>query len=417
MFAVLAFALAACTSTPQVEIDVPAQVEAPLDAATTQQLEDAVVHAMASVGASGAVVGVWAPWSGQWVAGIGTQAPGGGAAVDTDSLFHAATVTRAMTCDALYVVADEGTVSLSDSVAEYVSGVADLKDVTLAQLCAGTSGIGSYKSQLLGSWLSVPQRVWTARELASYGTGVTRTSEPGVAFRDSDAGYLLLGLALERATGKTSSEILQDEVFEPLALEHTRLPVSPTEEVPGILTGYHSAVDAEGVMNCTAPLDVTKMTSAFGFTESGVVTDIHDLGRYAQALAAGSLMPEKSQRFDGPLPVYTDAPSWFTTAGGALQAGSLVGQAGSVPGSATAAFADPASGLTVAVVLNNSVLGASIAQNLAWQLAAIASKAPASGGGAPPEAGLPWTAEQYAEIITAAAVCPLPEAPAVETEG
>ena len=35
------------------------------------------------------------------------------------------------------------------------------------------------------------------------------------------------------------------------------------------------------------------------------------------------------------------------------------------------------------------------AQHLAWELAAIASKAPATDGAAAPEAGLPWTAQQY----------------------
>ena len=49
-----------------------------------------------------------------------------------------------------------------------------------------------------------------------------------------------------------------------------------------------------------------------------------------------------------------------------------------MPGYATAAFSDPQSGLTVAVVLNNSGGGAGFAEYLAWELAAIASKAPAT---------------------------------------
>ena len=63
-----------------------------------------------------------------------------------------------------------------------------------------------------------------------------------------------------------------------------------------------------------------------------------------------------------------------------------------MPGYLTAAFADPNVGLTVAVVLNNSAIGADVAAYLAWELAAIASKAPAAAGETAPEAGLPWTA-------------------------
>ena len=39
----------------------------------SQQLEDAVSHAMATSGSSGAIVGVWAPWSGALVSGFGTE--------------------------------------------------------------------------------------------------------------------------------------------------------------------------------------------------------------------------------------------------------------------------------------------------------------------------------------------------------
>lgn len=405
---VLAFVLAGCTGGPEVDVEIPAQTEAQLPDATSQELQAAVAHTMAAAGAPGAIVGVWAPWSGEWVAGVGTQAVGGGGEVTADMPFRAAAVTRAMTCDALYILAERGTVSLSDSIRDYVSGVADIEDVTLEQLCDGTSGLGTYSDLLMPSWLAVPQRVWSPRELASYGIGRERLAEPGAAFRDSDAGYLLLGLALERAAGKSAPEILAEQVFAPLDLEHTYLPASASASVDGTLRGYHGMRDAAGVMNCTEPLETTSMTSSFGFTDSGVVTDIEDLGRYAQSLASQSLMPEKTERYAQPLPVYVGAPSWYTTAGGALQAGSLVGQAGSVPGYATAAFADPKTGLTIAVVLNNSSLGVGPAMALAWELAAIASKAPAASGQTAPEAGLPWTAQQYHDSTTATAVCPLP---------
>ena len=76
-----------------------------------------------------------------------------------------------------------------------------------------------------------------------------------------------------------------------------------------------------------------------------------------------------------------------------------------MPGYITAAFSDPGTGLTVAVVLNNSAGGAGFGAYLAYELAAIASKAPAAAGETAPEAGLPWTAEQYHEEIVKRAVC------------
>lgn len=413
--AVLALGLSACSPQSEALAELPEQVTADFSSETTQEMEDAVARAAAAAGASGAIVGVWAPWSGQWVTAIGTQEPGGGGEVTTDLLFPAGRMTRAMTCDALYSLADAGVVSLKDSIADYVAGVADVKDVTLGQLCAGTSGIGPYTPSLMSMWLSVPDRVWSARELANYGLGQPRTSQPGMLYRDSDAGYVLLGLALERAAQQPLSQILRERVFSPAGLRVTVLPESGDVDTRGWLEGHHGTRDAEGVMNCTDPPRVTGLTSSFGYGDSGVVTDITDLGRYVQVLAAREGAAEGA-RFERPLAVYDGAPAWYTTTGGVVYAGSLVGQLGSVPGYATVAFADPESGLTVAVVLNNSANGAGIATALAWQLAAIASKAPAASEATAPPAGLPWTAEQYGDQITTSAICPIPvpEEPAAE---
>lgn len=408
----LALALGGCSaSQSDVEPDLPAQVEADLPAATVEQLQSAVTAAMGAAGASGAIVGVWAPWSGTWIAGLGTQSAGG-AEVDADMVFRAADVTRAMTCDVLFRVADAGTVSLGDAVTEHVTGFPHLSDVTLGQLCDGTSGIVSYAPQLQSQWFANPERVWNPSELASYGLGQGRAGAPGTAYGDSDTGYLLLGLALQRATGESMAALIADHVADPLGLESTHLPAPaaapPSED--GALAGHWSMPDASGAWNCTEPADVTTLSSSIGGADSGAVTDITDLGRYAQALATGALVGEDSERFAAPLPVAADQPTWFTAGGGAYHAGSLIGQYGSVPGYTTAAFADPTTGLTVAVVLNNSGATAQIGAWLAWELAALASRSPAAEGETVPEAGLPWTAQQFHDQIAANAICAPPAA-------
>jgi D-alanyl-D-alanine carboxypeptidase len=384
--------------------DVPAQVDAAFGDETVDALKGAVTAAMGTSGSSGAIVGVWAPWSGAWVAGLGTQRPDGGGEVKADQVFRAGKVTRPMICDALFEAADAHKVKLDDPVSKYVSGVPDLESVTLLELCDGTSGIGSYADQLYGSWLTNPQRQWDPRYLASFGLGEPRTAPPGDAYKDSDAGYVLLGLALERATDLSAADLLRTYVTGPLGLSATALSDLPSSSV---LHGGQSMPNAEGALDCAKPVDLTEVSSTGGFTDSGVVTDIHDLGRYVQALASGALVDD-DKRFANGLPVAADAPSWYTADGGALLAGSLVGQFGKVPGYLTAAFADPKTGLTVAVVLNNSAGDGHVAEYLAWQLAAIASKAPAAKGETAPEAGLPWTAEQFGEAIASLAVCTPP---------
>ncbi|WP_278103792.1 serine hydrolase domain-containing protein [Microbacterium proteolyticum] len=403
---IIAVTLTGCTPEATASIDVPEQAQGALPDDTVSQLRDAVTSAMAITGSTGAIVGVWAPWSGSWVSGLGTQGPGG-AEVTADMGFRAADVTRAMTCDIVYELAADGTFSLDDPVTDWVSGLPGFEDITLGQLCNGTSGLGGYQSYLSNQVLTNPDRVWNVRELMAYGIASPRQNAPGAAYANADTNYLLAGMAVERATGETLSDLIAERVARPLGLDATSLP-GPAAAAPSAdpLNGYWSRPNADGAWNCTDPGDYTVTSSSFGAGDSGVVTDITDLGRYAQALATGALLPQDNTRFASPLPASGDAPTWYTATGAAYQAGSLIGQFGSVPGYIVGAFADPSTGMSVAVVLNNSGANENAGAWLAWELAAIASKAPAADGRSVPEAGLPWTAEQMRNNLSTIAICP-----------
>ena len=217
-----------------------------------------------------------------------------------------------------------------------------------------------------GSCLSNPARVWNPRELASYGLGQPRDdASPAAAYRDSDAGYVLLGLALERATGRSAAEPaagLRGRSARPRRHRSSRraAAAAPSTTAP-VLNGHHSLPDAAGVMNCAEPLDVTSLSASTGFTDSGVVSNI----ARSRPLRAGAR--RRRARSRGRRPVRrTRSPCTRThrrgtrPAAARSMAGSLIGQFGAVPGYATAAFSDPATGLTVAVVLNNSGGGAAL---------------------------------------------------------
>ncbi|MCK3769228.1 beta-lactamase family protein [Microbacterium aerolatum] len=406
----LALVLTGCSSEESFSYTPPEQVDQALPEDTTAQLQGAVENAMVKSGATGAIVGVWVPWSGTWVTGLGTQSVEDQTEVTAEMSFRVADVTRLMTCDVLYALADEGVVELDDPVTEHASGVAQLEGITLLDLCNGTSGVGSSEAAIKSAWLNTPERVWAPLELASFGLGQTPV-EPHTTYRDSDAGYLLLGLALERAAGMNAAELIAKYISAPLDLAGTSLPgASPAEPGDNPLSGNYLKT-IEGGYDCTAPVDITTLSASTGFTDSGAVSTIGDLGRFVQASARQALREgAEPDQFASPLPTSSGAPSWYQAAGGAFLVGPLIGQHGWTPGYATAAYSDPETGFTVAVVLNNSTAGGGLAAYLAWELAAIASKAPAADGQTAPEFGLPFTAEQYHETISGLTICATPPA-------
>lgn len=407
----LVLALTGCSaSEPEFSYTPPKQVDAKLPADMTAQLQAAVENAMTATGATGAIVGVWVPWSGEWVAGLGTQGVGDDTKVTPEMSFRVGDVTRMMTCDVLYGMVDDGKVKLDTPVPKYVSGVADLSDITLLDLCNGTSGIGSSEPAVKKYWLNTPGREWAPLQLASFGLGVQRGAAH-TTYRDSDAGYLMLGLALERISGESAAQLISKYVTSPLDLTSTSLP-APAASVPEPQPALKGAYlpETDGGYDCKAPIDITKSSSSIGFTESGVVSTITDLGRYVQAEARQALRKKNATpaRYGSPLPSSSKAAAWYQATGGAYLVGSMIGQHGWVPGYATAAYSDPATGFTVAVTLNNSSTGSGTAAYLAWQLAAIASKAPAAKGQTAPDFGLPFTAEQYGQTIADGAICTAP---------
>ena len=324
--------------------------------------------------------------------------------------FRIGDVTRLMTCDVLYALADRDIVKLDAKLPDYVSGVPDLQDVSLLDLCNGTAGIGSSESTALAAWLNNPDRVWEPKELASYGLGQNRTPVH-TAYRDSDAGYLLLGLALERASGQTAAQLIRQYVTTPLGLSSTSLPgVTAAAPAPSPALNGSYLPQENGAYQCAEPADITVSSSSMGYTDSGVTSTITDLGRYAQAEAAQALRTKDTpKRFGSPLPVADGAPSWYQATGGAMLVGSMIGQHGMTAGYLTAAYSDPASGFTVAVVLNDSSVGSAMIGDLAFELAAIASKAPRPRGRSLPRSRCRSRRRTTLRPSTAAAICPLPQ--------
>ncbi|RLK52085.1 serine hydrolase domain-containing protein [Microbacterium telephonicum] len=401
--ATLALGLAACAPTSTSGVELPSVVDAALPDELTGQLRAAVETAVAATGASGAIVDVQAPWSGGWREAIGSVSPGGAAAT-VDTPFKAGDVTQSMTCDVLYGMVHEGKVALDDAVVEWLPGYPTDPEITLAQLCDGTSGLQAYAPMLGARFSAVPERDWNPRELAAYGFSRGLAAAPGTTYTGSDTEYVLLGLVLERASGLSAADLYERYVFEPTAMESSSLPDADAS-TDGRLAGLLTPV-VDGAAQCDAPADMTTLSSSTGYTSSGVVSTVGDLSRYIRAVAAGARPYDAAGRFETPISL--GDPSWFTAKGGDFQAGSLVGQYGSTPGYLTAAFADRETGLSVVVVLNNSLAADTVVRSLAWQLAALASKAPAASGQTAPEAGLPWDAEGQGQQVVAGAVCPIP---------
>jgi Beta-lactamase class C and other penicillin binding proteins len=400
-------ALSGCTSSgapaapTQAGTDLPKQLAGELDAALSS--------AMKLAGASGAIAGVWAPWSGSWIASPGTTTVGGSDPMTADMSFRIGSLTKPMTCTVLLRLVDEGVVKLDDPVSKYLPRIVGVHGVTLGQLCQNTSGLADYDPGVVAQVTDNPTRQWVPMELMSDGLAQPATAAPGGTWSYSNPGFILLGMALQSATGEDWQQLYAHYVFGPLHLQSSRLPDAGTVTLPPPSPrGYATELDpATAAAKCGSRLDDTELSPSSGWTAGGVVSNLADLKAFAQAFASGRPFSKASAKA-----LWTTTPmpgsnsSWQSYGLGGVQLGPFRGHDGATPGFITSMLSDPKSGLTVVVMLNNSTSGADFAQLLSMQLASIAAQAPAVSGKKAPTLSLPWSSAQAATGLESIAVCP-----------
>lgn len=417
--AVAAVVLSACAPGANAVDSLYEQVDGPLPADTVTQIDEIVAAAMALSASPGAIVGVWAPWAGEYLTAQGTTTPGGNVKMTPDMHFRVGGTSSSMACTVLLRLVDEGTVSLSDPVQQYVQNIPGIGPVTLGQLCQGTSGFDDYLGPLDTHFLMNPTREWAPLELVSSGLAGTPLGEPGTVWSPSETGVNLLGIALAQLTHKTWAELYRQYIFEPAGLDETSFPDAGVTAIPApAASGFHTMALPEGGLDCEAPRDESALSNSMSWVAGGVVSTADDLHHWGQALASGVLLSAKSAEAQtATVPLGGSAQSWQGYGLGVMKVGPLLGHSGQIPGFVSAMLTDPASGLTVVVMLNNSTVGDDFALHLAQRLASIASKLPAATGEAAtakaPSIELPWSEQQMGEALAAVAICQ-PEAPPAE---
>ena len=403
----VALALTGCTTNGAARVDVPDQADASLPTDTTSALSGAVKAAMKLSASSGVIAGVWAPWAGEWTTAEGTTQVGGKTPMQQDMTFRIGELTQGMTCTVLLKLVEEGKVSLDEKVSKALPAAPGTGDITLGELCQGTSGLADYGAALAPYVANTPERMWPPLELLAAGQGGVPTGPPGAAYAASDTGFVLLGLALEEVTHRSWNDLYAQYVVGPLALDSTSLPDPSSTTIPGPhASGYIAPRGGDGAVQCDAVHDVSSMSSSFGWTAGGMVSSIDDLKTWTQALATGSLLgsAEKKAAWTT-IPLGADAPTWEGYGFGATQYGPLRGASGDMGGFMTAAFTEPKSGLTVVVMLNNATAGKAFVQALAMQLASLVSRVPATSGKSAPSFQFPWSADQMADAMQKGAIC------------
>lgn len=156
-------------------------------------------------------------------AAVGLADVESGRAMQQDSLFAIASMTKPITATALMILQDDGRVSVEDPVAKYIPEFKDVSladgpaktEMTIRHLMTHTSGLGG-EQRCIGSIKS------TAEELATR----KLSFDPGTKWQYSP-GLNVIGRIIEVVSGQPYEAFLAERIFQPLRMVDTTF--APTE--------------------------------------------------------------------------------------------------------------------------------------------------------------------------------------------
>ncbi|HET7360242.1 MAG TPA: serine hydrolase domain-containing protein [Rhodanobacteraceae bacterium] len=201
--------------------------------------------------------------------------------------YRLASVTKQFTAAAILLLAQDGRLTLDDPVRRWLPELpAGDAAITVRQLLTHSSGLVDYEDLIPPDTAG---QVGDADVLRMLSTAHANYFAPGTAYRYSNSGYVLLGLVVERASGKTLPAFLHDRIFAPLGMDHTVLYEHGTgREVADRAYGYSE----EGGRWVRTDQSVTSATRGDG----GIYSSIDDLARWDAALYDDRLLNDASRK-------------------------------------------------------------------------------------------------------------------------
>jgi len=284
--------------------------------------------------------------------------------VDEGTVYDLASLTKPLaTTLAILVLLKEGRIQLSDRVSDIFPQTGPLlQKISIRDILCHSAGFVAHKPYYL-ELCRLPEEK-RKEALLRLLAAETQAYEPGTRSLYSDLGFMLLGLIVEKKSGRELTGFFRDRIAEPLgiaeqifygAAENTKTIIAPTEECPVRKRVLYGEVSDE---NCHALGGVAGHAGLFGTIGGVLEMGVHLLDQWQGREEPPCYLASDLQRFlnrqDIPGSTWAlgfDTPSAAGSSGGRYLAPNSVGHLGFT---GTSFWIDPTREL-VMVLLSNRV--------------------------------------------------------------
>ena len=205
----------------------------------------------------------------------------------TDTRFNLASITKMFTAVAVAQLVEQGKLSYADTVGKILPDYPNTevaKKVTLRHLLSHTSGL--IGARALVEKAPQPPTARTIAEMVKPFVNEPLSFPPGQQFDYSNAGFILLGAIIEKASGQSYYDYVREHLFKPAGMTNTdfyELDADPANLATGFVDGPNRTR-----LNNIFDLDVK------GSPAGGAYSTGEDMTRFHQALVRHTLLSEPS---------------------------------------------------------------------------------------------------------------------------
>lgn len=199
-----------------------------------------------------------------------------------DSVFEIGSISKTFAAIGILMLQEQKKLSVTDRLTKYFPQYPQWHDITLKHLLQHTSGITEMTET--EPFKNNQQKDWTPREVIARMTAEPLDFEPGQNAVYSNVGCIILGLVIEKVTGISYDDFLNERILKPLGMNHTMLG-STSAIIPGRVSGY---VYTGKLMN--APFASLVLPWASG----GMTSTASDLIKLTKVFTAKALLSKRS---------------------------------------------------------------------------------------------------------------------------
>ena len=205
--------------------------------------------------------------------------------------FRLGSITKQFTAASILLLQEQGKLNIDDPISKYMPDApAAWSKSTIYNVLTHTSGIPSFTG--FPDYASTEWKDTTPTELVARFRDKPLDFEPGTKFNYSNSGYVLLGYLIEKVSGQTYADFLQQNIFTPLGMKDTGID-SNAAILPQRAQGYRRSprgIEHDGYISMTIPFSAGALYSTTG-----------DLLKWEQALFGGKVLkPESLARMTTP---------------------------------------------------------------------------------------------------------------------